>query len=343
MLIGEVAQLSGVSARMLRHYESRGLLDTTTRRSSGYREYSDDDLRRIFHIEALRTLGMTLEQVKSALDEPDCSVGEVVKELLSDTRARLRRDSELLERLQAVKSTGAEDIQSVLKVVALLSALRSGDPARRQLSALSLAGLDSIPLQQLVSSALAEPDPNTFGALSWAVLQVGEGALVEVAKGLRSRDIKVRRRALRILSRSLGSTTYLLDALEDSDSEVRYLAALALGKRGEDLAMPVLLQMILDGDRDVEAADVVALHPQWEPAVLGIISTELKNRHTSDPARARLTQALAELPGADELLKALVTDENRHVRVTATAIVDSTMAQRIHSRGFTPDQGQSSH
>ncbi|MGW3562241.1 MerR family DNA-binding transcriptional regulator, partial [Streptomyces sp. NPDC000963] len=58
MLIGDVARRSGVSARMLRHYETLGLVRPTGRTGSGYREYSDEDIRRIFHVESLRSLGV---------------------------------------------------------------------------------------------------------------------------------------------------------------------------------------------------------------------------------------------------------------------------------------------
>ena len=60
MLIGDVARRSGVSARMLRHYDALGLVRPSGRSGTGYREYSDADTRRIFHVESLRSLGLSL-------------------------------------------------------------------------------------------------------------------------------------------------------------------------------------------------------------------------------------------------------------------------------------------
>ena len=52
MLIGEVAERSGVSARMLRHYDSLGLVSPSERTSGGYRSYSEADLD-LFALRAL--------------------------------------------------------------------------------------------------------------------------------------------------------------------------------------------------------------------------------------------------------------------------------------------------
>lgn len=60
MLIGEVSRRSGVSTRMLRHYDTVGLGRPTGRTPGGYREYSAEDIRRLLHVESLRTLGLSL-------------------------------------------------------------------------------------------------------------------------------------------------------------------------------------------------------------------------------------------------------------------------------------------
>ncbi|MGB5952943.1 MAG: MerR family transcriptional regulator [Ornithinimicrobium sp.] len=68
--IGEFARLGQVSVRMLRHYDSIGLLyPTYTDAFSGYRFYAADQLARLNRIVALKGLGLTLEQVGSTLSE----------------------------------------------------------------------------------------------------------------------------------------------------------------------------------------------------------------------------------------------------------------------------------
>jgi DNA-binding transcriptional MerR regulator len=69
LIIGEFARLAGVTVRMLRHYDSLGLLvpahvDPVT----GYRRYAATQLPRLNRLCALKDLGLTLEQVGTVLD-----------------------------------------------------------------------------------------------------------------------------------------------------------------------------------------------------------------------------------------------------------------------------------
>ncbi|NEE54676.1 MerR family transcriptional regulator, partial [Streptomyces sp. SID8455] len=72
----------------LRHYESLGLVRPSGRTGSGYREYSAQDIRRIFHIESLRALGLSLREVGRALDDPGFTPSALVGDLIGRTRER---------------------------------------------------------------------------------------------------------------------------------------------------------------------------------------------------------------------------------------------------------------
>ena len=59
MQIGRAAKSSGVTVKMIRHYEAIGLLPAADRRASGYRDYSHSDVHRLQFIRRARDLGFS--------------------------------------------------------------------------------------------------------------------------------------------------------------------------------------------------------------------------------------------------------------------------------------------
>lgn len=68
MNIGDAAQRSGVTAKMIRHYERIGLIPAARRTDSGYRKYTAGDVHTLGFIRRARDLGFSIKQIGDLLD-----------------------------------------------------------------------------------------------------------------------------------------------------------------------------------------------------------------------------------------------------------------------------------
>lgn len=325
MLIGEVAQRSGISARMLRHYDRIGLVRPSERTTGGYREYTDEDLQRLFHVEGLRSLGLTLQEIAEVLDDLSFDPGAMVEQLIAGTRSRIERDRELLRRLGWVKASDPSAWSEVLRTIGLLRGLEGGDPRARQRLALSLTveGHDAAALTEAV---LGEPEINVAGTLDWALAQAGDSGVGALAEALQSPEAPRRHRAVAALAKiaSPAATAALASAFEHHDPVVRTGAVLARGSLGEADAIPGLVSLVVEGRRDVDAADTLGslatahgCAEEVATAIAGALARE------GDPARQRLAAALADVPGPLALttLTDLTADPDPGVAHTATYLL----------------------
>jgi len=65
--IGEAARRSGVTAKMVRHYEALGLLPSVHRTEAGYRQYSDKEVHTLRFIKRSRDLGFSMQEIEQLL------------------------------------------------------------------------------------------------------------------------------------------------------------------------------------------------------------------------------------------------------------------------------------
>lgn len=102
MKIGRASEASGVSQRMIRHYEKIGLVPSPPRRDSGYRDYSDVDVHRLRFVANARDLGFPIEEIRTLLglwsDEARSSVD--VKTLATARAEELGRKAAALEKMR---------------------------------------------------------------------------------------------------------------------------------------------------------------------------------------------------------------------------------------------------
>ncbi|MEV1292655.1 MerR family transcriptional regulator [Pseudonocardia sp. NPDC049635] len=326
MLIGEVSRRSGISARMLRHYDAIGLVSPTGRTGGGYRRYSEDDVRRLFHVEGLRTLGMSLQGIADVLDGVSFDPGAIVEHLIERTRDRLARDEELLGRLERVRASDPAAWSDVLRTIGLMRGLEVDDPSSRQRLALSLTGQDERDAVLLAEAVLGESDPTVAGALVWALARAGDAGVRVVATALDSPDTDRRHRALGALMK-IGSPQALAavaEAFRHADPVVRGRAAIVRGTLGGADALPALVALVVEGRDDVEAADALGLLASRYDRAEGVVralADEIAGR--TGATRLRLVSALADIPGpeAEAVLDSLSADPDRQVSLTAAHLL----------------------
>ena len=102
MNIGQAAEAAGVNAKMIRYYESIGLISAPRRTDAGYRQYNDKDIRTLRFIKRSRDLGFSIERIKTLLslwEDRGRKSGDV-KKLAGQYIAELDRD---IEKLQSIR------------------------------------------------------------------------------------------------------------------------------------------------------------------------------------------------------------------------------------------------
>ena len=119
--IGEVAEISGMSLRTLRHYDDVGLLTSSGRSAGGFRLYTDEDVERLMLIRRMKPLGFSIEQMRELLElagalaegAHPAPVGKI-EAMLADARERRQKlarkvemADEFIERLEGQVDRGA--------------------------------------------------------------------------------------------------------------------------------------------------------------------------------------------------------------------------------------------
>jgi Cu(I)-responsive transcriptional regulator len=100
--IGQAAAASGISERMIRHYEKIGLMPPAARRDSGYRDYDERDVHTLRFIGRARDLGFSIEEIRRLLElwQDRSRASHDVKELALARAAELKRKEHELHEMR---------------------------------------------------------------------------------------------------------------------------------------------------------------------------------------------------------------------------------------------------
>jgi DNA-binding transcriptional MerR regulator len=114
--IGELARRTGLTVRTLHHYDEIGLLSPADRSEGGHRVYGDGDVRRLYRIVSLRSLGFPLEAIAAALDEDGFDPRTAVEDHLARLEAQMEQQRRLQERLRRLlERLGTDDFLTTIE------------------------------------------------------------------------------------------------------------------------------------------------------------------------------------------------------------------------------------
>ena len=111
MKIGEASAASGISERMIRHYEKIGLIAPAARRDSGYRDYDERDVHSLSFIGRARDLGFGIDEIGQllALWQDRSRSSADVKALALTRAAELKRKARELDAMRRTLERLAAD------------------------------------------------------------------------------------------------------------------------------------------------------------------------------------------------------------------------------------------
>jgi len=115
MNIGEAAEHSGVSAKMIRYYEQSGLIPPAQRSESGYRTYRQDDIHRLRFIRRARDLGFSVAEIRDLLSLWDdrsrqsADVKRLAQAHIDELEARIGQLRQMADTLQTLINCCAGD------------------------------------------------------------------------------------------------------------------------------------------------------------------------------------------------------------------------------------------
>jgi MerR family transcriptional regulator, copper efflux regulator len=135
MNIGQASRATGVSSKMIRYYESVGLIRPADRTESNYRDFSDRDVNELKFIRRARNLGFSVEEIANLLslwrdrDRPSREVKAIADKHVADLDARIAEMSAMADTLRDLAHCCAGDDRPDCPILTDLSASAVPGPA----------------------------------------------------------------------------------------------------------------------------------------------------------------------------------------------------------------------
>lgn len=137
MNIGQASRASGVSAKMIRYYESVGLIGAAGRTDSNYRDFGEREVNELRFVRRARNLGFSLEEIRRLLSlwrdrsRPSREVKAIAEQHVADLDARIVEMQAMADILRELARCCAGDDRPDCPILADLSAPARATQSRR--------------------------------------------------------------------------------------------------------------------------------------------------------------------------------------------------------------------
>lgn len=122
--VGGLAKETGLTVRMLHHYDKMGLFSPSQSSDKGHRIYTEKDIAKLQQIMSLKQLGFALGEIKEMIENPNLNPVEIIKVQLESVKEYIRIQEQLCSRLERIydlldsqQEVSAEQFINLIEVI----------------------------------------------------------------------------------------------------------------------------------------------------------------------------------------------------------------------------------
>ncbi|MBB5917020.1 DNA-binding transcriptional MerR regulator [Nocardia transvalensis] len=179
--VGELARSTGLTVRTLHYYDEIGLLAPSGRTSAGHRLYSTADIERLYRITLLRKLGLRLDEIASALDDPAWDLRSAMGRHIEQLDGQLAVGHRLRQRLTVMVNAAGDrrEIRSRELLDTLEDMVMLDTKVRRRIPTLVYADIEAAHtfLTEVFGFEAGRLDRDPDGVVQHGEVTAGDGVI----------------------------------------------------------------------------------------------------------------------------------------------------------------------
>lgn len=111
LTVNEVSKLTGVSIRALHHYDNIGLLKPASKSKSGYRLYSDENIKKLYQIIIFKELEFSLKEIKEIVSNPSFDIDNALAQQIDLLYFKKERIEKIIKNAENLKKEGGYNMR----------------------------------------------------------------------------------------------------------------------------------------------------------------------------------------------------------------------------------------